>query len=106
MVLNFAANKKFSLHLQSQFKPIARVAELVDALVSNTNDSNIVPVRSRPRVQKASLIGRFFHFKAFLPRFMLRSVFYQNTITVMRINEELGGSDELGVRNFCKTNKN
>ncbi len=31
---------------------IARVAELVDALVSNTNDSNIVPVRSRPRVQK------------------------------------------------------
>ena len=31
------------------FKHInAQVAELVDALVSNTSDSNIVPVRSRP----------------------------------------------------------
>lgn len=29
----------------------ARVAELVDALVSNTNGSNTVPVRLRPRVQ-------------------------------------------------------
>ena len=28
----------------------ARMAELVDALVSNTNDSNVVPVRSRLRV--------------------------------------------------------
>jgi dCMP deaminase len=30
------------------------VAELVDALVSNTSDSNIVPVRSRPWVQSSS----------------------------------------------------
>jgi hypothetical protein len=40
----FALTKKGSFF-------IARVAELVDALVSNTNDSNIVPVRSRPRVR-------------------------------------------------------
>ncbi len=31
----------------------AQVAELVDALVSNTNDSNIVPVRPRPWVHKS-----------------------------------------------------
>jgi hypothetical protein len=30
---------------------VAQVAELVDALVSNTSDSNIVPVRSRPWAQ-------------------------------------------------------
>jgi hypothetical protein len=30
----------------------ARMAELVDALVSNTSGSNAVPVRSRLRVQK------------------------------------------------------
>jgi hypothetical protein len=30
---------------------IARVAELVDALVSKTNEVILVPVRSRPRVQ-------------------------------------------------------
>ena len=30
----------------------ARVAELVDALVSNTSGSDTVPVRSRPRVLK------------------------------------------------------
>lgn len=29
---------------------LAQVAELVDALVSNTNGSNIVPVRFRPWV--------------------------------------------------------
>ena len=29
---------------------VACMAELVDALVSNTNDSNVVPVRSRLRV--------------------------------------------------------
>ena len=33
---------------------IAQVAELVDALVSNTSDSNIVPVRSRPWAQFSS----------------------------------------------------
>ena len=33
-------------------KASARMAELVDALVSNTNGSNTVPVRSRLRVQK------------------------------------------------------
>jgi hypothetical protein len=31
---------------------LARMAELVDALVSNTSGSNAVPVRSRLRVQK------------------------------------------------------
>jgi hypothetical protein len=30
----------------------ARVAELVDALVSNTSEVTLVPVRPRPRVQK------------------------------------------------------
>ena len=33
-----------------RFRP-ARMAESVDALVSNTNDSNVVPVRPRLRVQ-------------------------------------------------------
>ncbi len=33
---------------------IAQVAELVDALVSNTSDSNIVPVRSRPWAQSST----------------------------------------------------
>jgi hypothetical protein len=32
----------------------ARMAELVDALVSNTSGSNTVPVRSRLRVQKGT----------------------------------------------------
>lgn len=31
----------------------ALVAELVDALDSKSSDSNIVPVRSRPKVQQA-----------------------------------------------------
>ena len=34
------------------FLKFARVAELVDALDSKSSDSNIVPVRPRPRVQK------------------------------------------------------
>ncbi len=34
----------------------ARVAELVDAPVSNTGGVTLVPVRSRPRVQKKSLV--------------------------------------------------
>ena len=33
-----------------RFRP-ARMAESVDALVSNTNDSNVVPVRPRLRVR-------------------------------------------------------
>ena len=37
----------------------ARVAELVDALVSNTNGVTSVPVRSRFRAQKTSLPGPF-----------------------------------------------
>ena len=43
-----------AIYLKSiNFAPlfIAQVAELVDALVSNTSDSNIVPVRSRPWAQ-------------------------------------------------------
>ena len=39
----------------------ARMAELVDALVSNTSGSNAVPVRSRLRVQKASIYRGFPH---------------------------------------------
>ena len=39
----------------------ARVAELVDALDSKSSDSNIVPVRPRPRVQKPpQFMRRFF----------------------------------------------
>ena len=40
----------------------ARVAELVDALDSKSSDSNIVPVRPRPRVQQTSstIEGVFF----------------------------------------------
>ena len=41
---------KKTLHLLSL--KFARVAELVDALDSKSSDSNIVPVRPRPRVQK------------------------------------------------------
>ena len=41
--------------------PFARVAELVDALDSKSSDSNIVPVRPRPRVQKPpQFMRRFF----------------------------------------------
>ncbi len=36
----------------SKQKSNAQVAELVDALVSNTNEVKLVPVRSRPWVQK------------------------------------------------------
>ena len=40
-----------SLHLHSDsYESSARMAESVDALVSNTNDREIVPVRSRLRV--------------------------------------------------------
>ena len=38
----------------------ARVAELVDALDSKSSDSNIVPVRPRPRVQKPPQFMRGF----------------------------------------------
>ena len=41
------SSKKF---LFSQSNYTARMAELVDALVSNTSGSNAVPVRSRLRV--------------------------------------------------------
>ena len=37
------------------FTNLAWVAELVDALVSNTNGSNTVPVRFRPQVHTLSL---------------------------------------------------
>ena len=35
---------------------LARVAELVDALVSKTSEVTLVPVRSRPRVRLSSFI--------------------------------------------------
>ena len=44
----------------------ARVAELVDALDSKSSDSNIVPVRHRPRVLKtlSTIEGVFLYFCA------------------------------------------
>ena len=44
------------------FEKHARVAELVDALDSKSSDSNIVPVRPRPRVLRslARCSGAFF----------------------------------------------
>ena len=36
------------------------MAESVDALVSNTNDSNVVPVRPRLRVQRGLKISPLF----------------------------------------------
>ena len=55
-----------SLHLHSDsYESSARMAESVDALVSNTNDREIVPVRSRLRVPKTpvnQLIDRDFNF--------------------------------------------
>ncbi len=41
---------------QLPVKQLAQVAELVDALVSNTNDFTIVPVRFRPWVQASKAI--------------------------------------------------
>ena len=46
----FKQSATFASHLNDAQR--ARMAELVDALVSNTSDSNIVPVRPRLRVQK------------------------------------------------------
>ena len=46
------------------FEKLARVAELVDALDSKSSDSNIVPVRPRPRVQKCSLSRALFLYLA------------------------------------------
>lgn len=43
---------------------IAQVAESVDALVSNTSDSNIVPVRPRPWVQGPPFMGGLFYMAA------------------------------------------
>ena len=49
---NFCLNQNYFLYSHPKVLVfIARVAELVDALVSNTSGSDTVPVRSRPRVQ-------------------------------------------------------
>ena len=61
-----SVNNSDSVHRISKFLSIfaapihieicfARMAESVDALVSNTNDSNVVPVRPRLRVHGKSL---------------------------------------------------
>jgi hypothetical protein len=51
-------NLFFCLLLHSQQEKInARMAELVDALVSNTNEVTLVPVRLRLRVQKLLSAG-------------------------------------------------
>ncbi|GAD06204.1 hypothetical protein PORCRE_1927 [Porphyromonas crevioricanis JCM 15906] len=63
------------------------MAELVDALVSNTNDSNIVPVRSRLRARlkrlpfqhrKGSLFVTFYH----ILRHTLKEFFFRPLCTV------------------------
>ena len=43
-----------TLHYESGEAVNAQMAELVDALVSNTSDSNIVPVRSRLWAQSSN----------------------------------------------------
>lgn len=51
---------EFCVYLHSRFIVEARMAESVDALVSNTNDSNVVPVRPRLRVQRGLKISPLF----------------------------------------------
>ena len=46
-----------------RFRP-ARMAESVDALVSNTNDSNVVPVRPRLRVRRKIANSQIFRLLA------------------------------------------
>ena len=50
----FESTRDLLSHQKSKVLPIAWVAELVDALVSNTNGSNTVPVRPRPQVHISS----------------------------------------------------
>ena len=45
----------------------AQMAELVDALVSNTNEVTLVPVRLRLWVQRLAAMQAFFVFNQFLP---------------------------------------
>ena len=45
----------------------AQMAELVDALVSNTNEVTLVPVRLRLWVQRLASLQAFFVFNQFLP---------------------------------------
>lgn len=53
MLGTLAQTKKTSyIRTPKETLPFARMAELVDALVSNTSDSNIVPVRPRLRVHQ------------------------------------------------------
>ena len=47
----------FSIYFCTPNKINARMAELVDALVSNTNEVTLVPVRLRLRVQKHLIIN-------------------------------------------------
>ena len=57
------------------FEKLARVAELVDALDSKSSDSNIVPVRPRPRVPQAlSFEGAFFVSCAFILLFRINQL--------------------------------
>ena len=51
----FAELKQIFIFALPKVLLFARVAELVDALVSNTSGSNTVPVRSRPRVQSGTI---------------------------------------------------
>ncbi len=53
-MLFFSENDAIFVHPIRKARP-ARMAESVDALVSNTNDSNVVPVRPRLRVHSESL---------------------------------------------------
>lgn len=69
----------------------ARVAELVDASVSKTDEVTLVPVRSRPRVRETSvnhLIGRGFIFCWMCERYQIilisdHSIPFTNFVTVI-----------------------
>lgn len=54
----------------------ARMAESVDALVSNTNDSNVVPVRPRLRVHRGLI---------FSPLFLLQNQMQNQTVRGLKI---------------------
>ena len=57
----------FSIYFCTPNKINARMAELVDALVSNTNEVTLVPVRLRLRVQMALTMNQGHFFVLALP---------------------------------------
>ena len=61
----FVSLKKIVLLRLNKTKFNARMAELVDALVSKTSEVTLVPVRSRLRVQR-KLKGFLFYLKSYV----------------------------------------